>query len=547
MNVSARGARALLSIAMTASGSSACGDSGPPQVLDRPGVQQECARHADCVEAYDEPYLCREGSCVRLKNSARNDNSRNRGDDSGDCSLVLGTGNLRRDDADVFVIGALASRYPYADELGVPVKVYAGAVIDFEQQFDPTALRIDGKARLPVVVVCDVSETPSDGLVDERLERTLDHLAVRLGVPGIIAPLWPAKLAHAFEYTHGQGKNVFLLSPFESIPTLLALEDGGLVWHMLGDATKLAPTYAQAVHRAQAWFWRTRGKDDTKPLRLALVSSDQPNHDELANGIERELFSEAGKGLPVGNFARFSIESSQTSWAPNVAPVLDGLRAFRPDVVVVTGGYEFIVHLLRPLEQDWPLTAGSEPRPFYVLSPTLRATVGTLGRDVAAIPGLEDRLVGVAHAGAEDGRIRAKYIGRQFATFPISPAEFDGAEAFYDAFYFMMYAAAAAGGTALTGDDLARGMTRLLNGVPFEVGVGDLRAAGTYLRSGKPIALQGALGPPSFDPGTGARLGSGSLWCVDTREGDQNRYIDGLRFDETTGELEGEFPCFDGF
>jgi hypothetical protein len=58
------------------------------------------------------------------------------------------------------------------------------------------------------------------------------------------------------------------------------------------------------------------------------------------------------------------------------------------------------------------------------------------------------------------------------------------------------------------------------------------------------IALSGTDGPPTFDPGTGAKLGPGSIWCVDSSS---KQRADVLRYDDASQTLVGTFPCFSGF
>src|SRR6185503_2965802 len=114
----------------------------------------------------------------------------------------------------------------------------------------------------------------------------------------------------------------------------------------------------------------------------------------------------------------------------------------------------------------------------------------------------------------------------------------------YDAAYYLIHAAAAAGSvTPLIGSDLVNGMRRLLSGrLSFSVGPEDLLPAFLELETpGSSIVLNGAMGPPNFDPATGARDEPGSVWCVDAQ---RNLHADVLRLD-SDGDLVGDFPCFD--
>jgi hypothetical protein len=86
-------------------------------------------------------------------------------------------------------------------------------------------------------------------------------------------------------------------------------------------------------------------------------------------------------------------------------------------------------------------------------------------------------------------------------------------------------------------------MRRLLSGrLTFSVGPDDLLPAFLELETpGSSIVLNGAMGPPNFDPATGARDEPGSVWCVDAK---RSLHTDVLRLD-SAGNLSGDFPCFE--
>ena len=101
------------------------------------------------------------------------------------------------------------------------------------------------------------------------------------------------------------------------------------------------------------------------------------------------------------------------------------------------------------------------------------------------------------------------------------------------------------------GHALARGMRRLLAGPKYEVGAPHIPAVETGLSKHESIGLWGTLGPPDWDVETGAYRGKGSVYCMrPSPPGAQPEFEfvwDVLRYDDATGELEGDFPCIDGF
>jgi hypothetical protein len=120
-----------------------------------------------------------------------------------------------------------------------------------------------------------------------------------------------------------------------------------------------------------------------------------------------------------------------------------------------------------------------------------------------------------------------------------------GYENYYDPNWYVIGSIAATTGTTdkFTGIHLAEGMLRLQNenGTEYPVGPDELTTWLDDLNRGRSIELIGAMGRPTFDA-TGAREGSGSVWCVTPTA---QQLPDVLRVDESTGELVGDGfePC----
>jgi hypothetical protein len=159
-----------------------------------------------------------------------------------------------------------------------------------------------------------------------------------------------------------------------------------------------------------------------------------------------------------------------------------------------------------------------------------------------ARPTLQTRTLGVNYASAVDTSLRDAYIKRFESKFP-SATGFEGFENNYDAMYYLLYAFVGAGNVAAyTGADLARGMTRLLSGLKIDVDPAQISTGTAALQNPTTkIELHGTMGPPNFDPGSGARQSEGSVWCVDASA---EAVDDALRLDETKEQLVGDFTCF---
>jgi hypothetical protein len=166
-------------------------------------------------------------------------------------------------------------------------------------------------------------------------------------------------------------------------------------------------------------------------------------------------------------------------------------------------------------------------RPFYLTSPyqaglpelhdaVLTSTQQNKACNGSPCPNLTHRLLGINFESARDQTVVGSYRARfhQFSNLD------DFFENFYDAAWYMFYGIAAAGDVQLTGDAISRGMGRLIrmdSGRPFAVGpsaVPDALYALGNLSSANGIELDGAMGPPDFDPATGARRTLGSAYCL---------------------------------
>jgi hypothetical protein len=525
------------------SGSSSGGTAGTSQ--------SGCTEHTDCIDkAEGLPAVCEEGTCITLVNGA----------EDGACTVVLGREHLD-DNEDVFVFGAFSAVPNPQQPLSSPITLNFKYVI--EEIADAGGMKIRGKDRYPVAVVCDAANADS-----ESLDRSFDHLVDRVGVPAIISSLYALELKRSFERVHVEkGKDVFFLSPFESDSVLTKLDDGGQLWHLLPDSLSVAPAYLPLFERIESKVSAERGTGDgaggaggaggadgaggaggeSRPLKVALIQNDFQWLSDVATYLYDEL---AFNGLPAKdagndeNFLVIEMESAELNgpddgWVEDV----EDLLAFKPDIIVSAAGSEFY-QVMEALESEW----GSDFRPYYVLSPfQYGVELTTL---VDSEPTLRERVTGINTASAEDKSLYDDYL-RLFkaANSDVDPPSLlNGTENFYDAALFTLLAASgAANPPKFTGADVARGMARLVDtaeGTPADLTLDKVKEYAERLSTDEnaSYALTGTLGPPNFNIGFGTRKGSGSVWCVSS--GPEVRF-DVLRYDPEGPTLTGDFPCFD--
>lgn len=508
-----------------------------------------CQSHAECIEDHDgEPYLCREGSCIPLKNNAVEGDAGM----TGQCSLVLGEENLRHPQYEPYVFGALSYIGPTNPASAPATLNYTYAIDEFTQE---NGIRIAGQNRLPVAVVCNAVSQPNDVLTPEEMNATIDHLVNTVGVNAIIAPLQSKELLTAFDRARDTGKDVFFLSPYDSDSSLTSeTNDGsGLLWHLLANSTVVAQPYMPLVRRVEDYLRQERGLEGD--LRLALIQNDTSYLADIGSELIRNLrWNGTGDRLSVAqngsNFLALNIKSEYTDPNENVAEKLVALQEFQPHIVVSATGDEFYAKMLVPLEANWSTTAPGQVPPFYVLSP-FHAGDNELIQLVQQNPNLAQRLVGVNAASAEDTTLYNIYYAGISGEYPDAARNLAGTENFYDAVYFLLYAVTAAGNVpGFDGSDIAVGMTKLVNGTTeFEIGRPDLAEIRATLALGAPIEFHGTLGPPDFNLQTGAREGNGSVYCLSLGSGGIFQYnYDVLRYDKSAEALAtNSIPCITSF
>jgi hypothetical protein len=501
-----------------------------------------CQTNAECMDTRGdgiEPWACikeggsSRGDCVALR--------------TAECPLVLPEGssgdplwrqNLRT--ANPVILAGTGVLSPNADNR---IKNYELALTELTNK----VIGINAGARPLVMMGCKANVASP-----EELDAMMTHIVDEVKVPGIVSALLADDLQRAWN-DHGSVARTFFMSPLDADPTLVSILDQGLIFHVSPSADVIAWPYAPLLTRV------INHLAITGPVRVAtVVASDErflsttkslieslpANHGLLFNGLS---VSENRAASP-SNYLTVTTSLNETASANAVQQLLD----FKPHVIISAAGKEFDANIIPGVERGWVAASGGQDKPFYILSPynynepKLADTLLTNGT-------VRSRLVGVNGAGAVSPTNYNDYIGRWEAAFP-EDRDVRGYENYYDAVYYLMYAAAAAARntSVSSGEDLGDGMRRLLRGPStFNVGDDDMPAAMAALQSTS-IELVGTLGPPDFDETTGVRQTAGSVWCVNAARSavaDVLRYSQTDPNDPTTATLTGTFPpaCFSGF
>jgi hypothetical protein len=517
---------------------------GCRQALDIPSAEQReqpseggaggeaaepCRTTLECVERSPEydPHVCVSGRCVNLLVPKL-------------CPYAMPQTKelwreaLRQGGPEPLILGAL---------LSIPPERFTSSSRNYELSLAELAQTVGGiptpDGPRPVVMVA----CKSRNVTVEELDGAVDHLIEDLEVPAMITVLTPADAIRTFDRTARQ-RQVFMLSAIESEPSLVEVVDDGLLWFMLPGIDSVAVTYGAALDRAVRHLRRigTLAKDEA--VRVAhVVADDYPTTATMADTVERVIrFNDQDViGNTPDNYLRVSIPSSLLPPEDREVyrPAVERIREFAPHIVISSSTYEFNNVVI-----DWIETEPGSPRPFYLLSPyQYRAqNLPIMAPDYSG--DFHQRVLGINYAAAPDPSAYEASIMRLDEAFPALAGTIRGFENFYDAPYYLGYAAAAVGDRwPLRGPDFTTGMRRLIDGEhAFTVGPDDLASGFAALAApGSEISLHGTMGAPDWDPAEGTRRSPGSVYCVDVTGA---VHPDVLRLD-SDGTLVGSVPCFD--
>ena len=488
------------------------------------GGASGCISNTQCMKDHlDEPYACLTpgGECVPLKTEA--------------CPLVFGK---PKDDNAVYVGAFLnvPASAPLSQMSTLNVQL---AVDEFNGSVGGLPGGALGKLRPLVAVVCR-----NDAALQEA---GATHLLDELHVPAVLSNL-PSADQKQFFANHALPQQTFVINPGFADNTLTALSSAGLFWHVIGDIRDVAPSYVPLLARVERFL------HNPEPMRVAMLVAKRYAEQSIADTLT-PLLTFNGKSVTENgaDFMTASVTALADDANADYASVNQALLSFRPHVIIAVTREELVYKILPTVESGWAAAAPDQPRPFYILPTALSGNLDLLSYVAQNESGLTSenkrrRIVGVAPASAEDLSLYDEFLVRFRTAYPQfkNPGGFEN---FYDAFYLLGNAMFAAGSVPkLTGPDIARGMQRVIaDSVQIDVGPTKIADGFSALAAGGSIRINGTMGLSDFDPGLGARRGSGSVYCIQTRSGQLSFAYDVLRQNRATGALDGELPCIPGF
>lgn len=507
------------------------GTSGSSGTAGTGGIAPgECQTNAECSEANaDEPYRCRpsDHTCVALR--------------TDECPIVLGAVN----DPNAVYFGAFATLDGATPEDNPVLWAHQLALSELGGDNNNGGLPDgpDGKRRPMVMIACENRE----GYV----ELAMKHLAEEAQVPAVIGTLKPGDLLRSYEdYAK---RDIFYLSPVSVTSSVINDDDDGRIWNLLGQPSDFVPTYAALLKRSEAWLRKTRTLADTTHLKVVLVTTGDAFDAELRDSLLPTLrFNELSLTDNGDDFLSIELDGS----SKNLAAKALEIAQFAPDIVISAASELFVMDdgLQQLVEDEWGVTAGGHPRPFYILSPynagdvnaLLKRISGKLEREGTAGED-QQRYVGVSIAPAANLSLQNAYGVRLKTKF--KDAITDTAN-YYDAIYYLAYAMYGANQPdGLTGTGITRGMQRLLAGDPIKIGPTTVSATFKALSvEDATVHLDSTLGAPEIDPKTGVRAVDGGVFCFKRLSATAKLVPDVLRFNAQTETFTGDFaPCNSDF
>lgn len=507
-----------------------------PQTDGATDAGPECTTNEECVARFfGEPVVCSKPAhrCVELKLPDT-------------CSYVIGADDVKNDN--VVVFGAFLPLQGAAP-LSQPLALAYQLALEELRKAGGLPGGTGAPRRPLAAVLCDSDPA--------RVELGVKHLVNTVQAPAMIALFSQTDMTRFVQdYTVPNG--VFTLNPQDTTEALKNADVNRLVWHLLGTPQDVARAYRPLIARMETYV-RKRPGNETRPLRVALVTSKSPTEEAIevvvrhsTNGIVVNGGS-ASENEANGTLLRISISSLDFEPGATFGPAVTQLANYRPDIVILLTGSESgpIVKALEPL---LGADGGAAALPVYALSirnAREASFLEYLGSNVnEPTTAKRQRFFGIQYAGAAEPTPKTEFLARMRDAYPqVDPASYAATENFYDSVYWLAYGLYAAGpGAPSTGDSFKEGVRKLLAGPRVSPGaVSEISDAFLAIStSGAGVTFVGALGPPDIDPARGTWRSVGAVYCY-PKSGPIKPAYDVLRYNATTKALDGDFTCFIGF
>lgn len=527
----------------------ACGDttagSGPGNVHLPAGdasvdakAAVTCTSNGACIDAMGGPALCVAGLCVAVDTKVCSPN------------VLPNVDALRSEN--VVVVGGFV----------VPLQETPGFVRPSSLGYELALKELDQAGGIPgsprrnvAMIVCEP--------LPPNVWRSIDHVTRELRLPAIVGNFVSYVEDDRLRVSQrAVNENVFTVNLSASPELKFAPDTKELVWNLTGTEEDVALAYRPLMQRVETYV-ANRPDRPAGPIKVAVLSQGGPISTVLrygpivsiASGIHTRDASKAlvfnGKSVQENGDNYKEIDPGGYKLDP-VGSAISALLAYRPDVIIALLG-----DVIDNIAAGYESALGASPPPVWLFGPrSARLIVPYLANaSQGGFAAKKPRFLGIDVAGLTDASERTAWLARMAAAYPnvpqatyVSRDVFYGADASYDAVYWLAYGLAAAGpGAPVSGPSFATGVRKLLAGPKIHPGSPDVIAGAFSQVSVGNASFEGALGPPDVDARYGTWNTVGAVYCFEESAAGVAPRYDVLRFNRSTGALDGTFDCFAGF
>ena len=403
-----------------------------------------CSSNLDCYEVYaDEiPHVCNleTNRCGQLR-------------DNDACSVLRGD-YFEEKTVTFAVLAPLDPTSPAGHQAALTTQ-WAVKQINGEDGLPGPAGSADTRM---VAVVCDQHH--------EQLDTSLARLVNDVGVHAFIVEGEPAQVR---QLVGDQLRDQLVIAVQANDDSMHGanFDDGGLLWHLVGDISDLVATYQAVLAQTETEVRARYGIAAQDPIKVMVLKSQESDMSQLYADAESSLvFNGMDATMNGSDYEVFDMPSPEGD--PDYAPAREAVLAFDPHIIIGMAGSAFLTEIVDDIEATWD---DMNPRPFYIASPRARNSEGVV-------------------ISAQVLRFANRFVGVEFTTDPTLFAEYDqslraefgltfdnwtlGYNLLYDAIYMLAYAAYGAGQVAAyTPAAFLTGLDRLddAGGPPIAVGI----------------------------------------------------------------------------
>ncbi|MEY4578270.1 MAG: hypothetical protein RL701_2973, partial [Pseudomonadota bacterium] len=369
---------------------------------------------------------------------------------------------------------------------------------------------LTGEYRPLVLVSCDTSQAI----------RAATHLVDDLHVPAIIGPNTSQDTLDVSKQVT-VAKGTLVISPTAQASSIADLVDDDLTWQMVPNDLQRIALMIGEIARLE-----TRLRDERKVanLKLAVIYRD----DALGEGTFLALNSLQFNARALADPANLGTFVRTWPYAPTgVEPaIVDSVRQFAPDLVVLIGTTEAVVQGMVPLERAW--TAPQRPEYMLIESSKTPELLDAVSGNAA----LRHRVRGTgALPAARSKRLNEAFVLAYAARHMDEPAGLFGMSQAYDAMFAVAFGIAAVRGP-VTGRALAKTLPLLANsGMEIELLTSKTQTAFRMLAEGMPLTIVGTTAPLRWDDNGAVISGTIELWCISEVNGKPSFESSGLSLD----------------